>query len=64
MPYPMKRKITKEDVKMFFKLDIDDCKMTRKDFCEVIASFMNEPISTSEFYMSEMNLFFEDRKEQ
>ena len=72
MPYPMKKKesdmklplkiIDKEDVVMFFELDIDNCLLTRKDFCEVIASFINDPISTSKLYRDEINLYFEERK--
>ena len=72
MPYPMKKKesdmklplkkIDKEDVMMFFELDIDNCLLTKKDFCEVIASFINDPISTSKLYRDEINLYFEERK--
>ena len=62
MPYPMTKKITKEDVSMFFELDIDNCKLKKKDFCEVIASFINDPISTSKLYRDEINLYFEERK--
>ena len=39
-------KIDKEDVMMFFELDIDNCLLTRKDFCEIIASFIKDPIKT------------------
>jgi len=73
MPYPMKKKesdmklplkiIDKEDVMMFFELDIDNCLLTRKDFCEVIASFINDPISTSKLYRDEINLYFEERRD-
>ena len=73
MPYPMRRKesdmkrpfkkINKEDVMMFFELDIDNCLLTRKDFCEVIASFINDPISTSKLYREEINLYFEERRD-
>ena len=73
MPYPMKKKesdmklplkiIDKEDVVMFFELDIDNCLLTRKDFCEVIASFINDPISTSKLYREEINLYFEERRD-
>ena len=73
MPYPMKKKesdmklplkiIDKEDVVMFFELDIDNCLLTRKDFCEVIASFINDPISTSKLYRDEINLYFEERRD-
>ena len=37
MPYPMEKKITKEDVVMFFELDINNRKLKKKDFCEIIA---------------------------
>ena len=73
MPYPMRKKesdmklplkiIDKEDVMMFFELDIDNCLLTRKDFCEVIASFINDPISTSKLYREEINLYFEERRD-
>ena len=73
MPYPMRKKesdmklplkiIDKEDVVMFFELDIDNCLLTRKDFCEVIASFINDPISTSKLYREEINLYFEERRD-
>lgn len=72
MPYPMRKKesdmklplkiIDKEDVVMFFELDIDNCLLTRKDFCEVIASFINDPISTSKLYREEIDLYFEERR--
>jgi hypothetical protein len=72
MPYPMKKKesdmklplkkIDKEDVMTFFELDIDNCKLKKKDFCEVIASFINDPISTSKLYREEINLYFETRR--
>ena len=61
MKLPLK-KIDKEDVMMFFELDIDNCLLTKKDFCEVIASFINDPISTSKLYRDEINLYFEERK--
>jgi hypothetical protein len=63
MPYPMAKKITKEDVAMFFELDIDNCKLKKKDFCEIIASFINDPISTSKLYKDEINLYFETRRD-
>ena len=73
MPYPMRKKesdiklplqkIDKEDVRRFFELDIDNCLLTRKDFCEVIASFINDPISTSKLYREEINLYFEERRD-
>jgi len=62
MKLPLK-KIDKEDVMMFFELDIDNCKLKKKDFCEMIASFINDPISTSKLYKDEINLYFETRKE-
>tara|TARA_B100000424_G_C22802520_1_gene430361 strand:- start:182 stop:370 length:189 start_codon:yes stop_codon:yes gene_type:complete len=62
MKLPLK-KIDKEDVMMFFELDLDNCKLTRKDFCQVIASFINDPISTSKLYRDEINLYFETRKD-
>mgnify|MGYP003108531175 FL=1 len=72
MPYPMTKKessmklplkkIDKEDVMMFFELDIDNCKLNKKDFCEIIASFINDPISTSKLYREEINLYFETRR--
>jgi|TARA_R100000329_G_C7503444_1_gene177233 hypothetical protein len=46
---------------MFFELDIENCKLKRKDFCEIIASFINDPNSTSDWYRQEMNLYFEER---
>ena len=58
----MTKKITKEDVAMFFELDIDNCKLKKEDFCEVIASFINDPISTSKLYREEINLYFETRR--
>ena len=63
MPYPMIKKITKEDVAMFFELDIDNCKLKKKDFCELIASIINDPISTSKLYREEINLYFETRRD-
>ena len=73
MPYPMRKKesdmklplkkIDKEDVMMFFEVDIDNCLLTRKDFCEVIASFINDPIPTSKLYREEINLYFEERRD-
>ena len=54
----MTKKITKEDVAMFFEMDIDNCKLKKKDFCEIIASFINDPISTSKLYKDEINLYF------
>ena len=63
MPYQMTKKITKKDVAMFFELDIDNCKLKKKDFCEVIASFINDPISTSKLYREEINLYFETRRD-
>ena len=62
MKLPLK-KIDKEDVMMFFELDIDNYKLKKKDFCEMIASFINDPISTSKLYKDEINLYFETRKE-
>jgi hypothetical protein len=54
-------KIDKEDVMMFFELDIDNCLLTRKDFCEIIASFIKDPIKTRDHYLEEINLYFEER---
>ena len=72
MPYPMikkessmklpLKKIDKEDVMMFFELDIDNCILKKEDFCEIIASFINDPISTSKLYREEINLYFETRR--
>ena len=60
MKLPLK-KIDKEDVIMFFELDIDNCKMKQEDFCELIASFINNPTSTSKLYRDEINLYFKTR---
>ena len=60
MKLPLK-KIDKEDVMMFFELDIDNCLLTRKDFCEIIASFIKDPIKTRDHYLEEINLYFEER---
>ncbi len=56
-------KIDKEDVMMFFELDIDNCLLTRKDFCEIIASFIKDPIKTRDHYLQEINLYFEERSQ-
>tara|TARA_R100000995_G_C3380649_1_gene75842 strand:+ start:315 stop:506 length:192 start_codon:yes stop_codon:yes gene_type:complete len=56
-------KIDKEDVMMFFELDIDNCKLKKKDFCEIIASFINDPIPMSKLYRDEINLYFETRRD-
>ena len=56
-------KIDKEDVILFFELDIDNCLLTRKDFCEIIASFIKDPIKTRDHYLNKINLYFEERIE-
>jgi len=73
MPYPMKKKesdmklplkiIDKEDVIMFFELDIDNCNLTRKDFCEIISSFINDPVLVSNLYRDEINDYFQTRRD-
>jgi len=35
--------------------------LTRKDFCEIIASFIKDPIKTRDHYLEEINLYFEER---
>ena len=63
MPYPMAKKITKEDVAMFFEMDINNCLLKKEDFCGIVASFINDPISTSKLYKDEINLYFETRRD-
>jgi len=73
MPYPMRRKesdmkrpfkkINKEDVMMFFELDINNCLLKKEDFCGIVASFINDPIPMSKLYRDEINLYFETRRD-
>lgn len=57
----MDHKELQERIEQFFELDLENCLLTRKDFCEIIASFIKDPIKTRDHYLEEINLYFEER---
>ena len=54
-------KIKPHHVELYFELDLDNCDLTKKDFCGIIADFIRKPKKTSKYYQKEIETYFEER---
>tara|TARA_R100000329_G_C7511470_1_gene180136 strand:- start:374 stop:559 length:186 start_codon:yes stop_codon:yes gene_type:complete len=55
-------KIKPHHVELYFELDLDNCDLTRKDFCKIISEFIQKPKKTSKYYKQEIKTYFEERE--
>ena len=55
-------KLPKEALIQYFELDLDNCLLTRKDFCNIITKIINDPKEINSL-IDELIIWANDRRE-
>tara|TARA_R110002167_G_scaffold139014_1_gene326411 strand:+ start:445 stop:711 length:267 start_codon:yes stop_codon:yes gene_type:complete len=59
-----KLKLPNEALIEYFDLDVDNCLMTREDFCNLITKLINNPEKEIQSYYDELKIWVNDRAEK
>jgi len=54
--------ITEENVVQYYDIDLNNCHLTREDFCGIIADILNKPIKESKYLKKEIYDYFFQRE--
>lgn len=57
------KKLPNDALIQYFDLDVDNCLMTREDFCNIITDFINDPEKERNWFLDELKTWINDRAE-
>ena len=54
-------KITKEMIVQYLEVDTGECDMTKEDFCEQMATILNNPTKERKHWLKEISEYYDER---
>ena len=55
------KKVTKEMIVQYLDVDVGACRMSKEDFCEQIATILNNPTKERKHWLKEISEYYSER---